>query len=331
MNLKLRCNAPACDTGATITGGGLGRSETVVGVDEISVTFHRLPVETVGDRMESVLGGEFALTDRQLLGYRTMWVGPHGAKLLHDNDRGSYAGDVHAIFTGQACRSLSEAAMRRVFEFINENGGKCTRIDLALDDFLKRVSSQEFREHRNGPDVVTNTRKGKYRGDDETGGFTFYAGSRNSRMMMRVYDKDIESGGKIDAVRYELEAKDEAAVQLQRELVDGHWGDIWASHAVKLIDFRDRSVSSNVSRCPRVPWWESIVGDARRAAPYMAEKPKRVAEKMEMWKRQNGSMLAVFTELYGGVVVQSSIMGGRNRFKSKHHELIARGREEMVA
>jgi hypothetical protein len=55
-----------------------------------------------------------------------------------------------------------------------------------------------------------------------------------------------------------------------------------------------------VSRCPRVAWYESLVGDARRSASYMAVKPLTLAETTTYVTRQWGPMLAALLAAYGG-------------------------------
>lgn len=309
-----------------------GSSESVtVGVDHLAVTFKGTGLGQVRAWASALLEGEFEKVDRAMLSYRSMAVGPLGAKLLWDNNTAKYDGDVHMILPGKACRSLELEEMRDVFGHIADKSGRCSRIDLAADDYTRRITPTQFRDERNGDTVVTMTRRGRFHIDDNTRGSTFYVGSRSSRVMLRVYDKAIESKGVIDAVRFELEIKKEAAAHVQRELKDAHWGEVWASHLVKLIDFRDRSVDSNVNRCPRIEWFESLVGDAKRAGPYMAIMPRTFKETVSYMTRQWGPTLAAALTASGGdlAVVYDLLHAGRRAWKPKHEEAVARWRKEL--
>lgn len=89
---------------------------------------------------------------------------------------------------------------------------KPTRIDLALDVFDSGISvedvmlSYEFVHSLNRQKKTQFIRSGN--------GNTFYVGSRHSEKMLRVYDKAGEQHIEADWVRYEMELKGEAAVQV---------------------------------------------------------------------------------------------------------------------
>ena len=86
------------------------------------------------------------------------------------------------------------------------------------------------------------------------------------------------------------------------QLVLGNWGDAWASRLVQLVDFRDRSANSLVNRCPRLEWFEGIVGNAEKATVY-GPRPVMSAEKAGAWlHRQVRPMPAAMTARYGGSV-----------------------------
>jgi len=313
-----------------ITGEGEKGVGVVVSVDHLAVTFRAVAVsEVVGRLAETLPIGEFTQADRGMLGYHNMLLGCGRTKVLWGTSDARRASESHVILPGGACCLLSESHMRELLRWIDELEGQCTRIDLAGDDFDKRVTPDEFREHRLGPTVVTKTRPGRWYVDDCTGGRTYYVGSRSSRMCLRVYDKAVESRGAIDSIRFELEAKAEAAVQLQHELISLHWGSVWASHLVTLIDFRERWVDCNVSRCPRVAWFESLVGDASRAAPYLARKLPSLNEATDWFIRQCGPTAAALVAANGGSVdvLYEACAEGRKRWKAKHRCLIAQGKE----
>jgi Replication initiation factor len=322
---------PLSDRGAVITGEGEERGRVAVSVDHLAVTFKTAPLSDVMERLANTLPlGEFMQADRGMLGYHNMLLGCGRTKVLWGTNEARRANESHVILPGEACRLLGEREMRELLTWISDVGGTCTRIDLAGDDFEKRATPDEFREHRLGPTVVTKTRPGRWFVDDCTGGRTYYVGSRSSRMCMRVYDKAVESRGAIDSIRFELEAKAEGAVQLQRELIGGHWGSLWASHLVTLIDFRERWVDSNVARCPRVAWFESLVGDATKAAPYLARRLPSLNEAKDWFIRQCGPTLAALVIAGAGDVVYEALDEGPRHFRAKHRYLVAQGKAPVA-
>ena len=96
-------------------------------------------------------------------------------------------------------KSVSE-----MLRLILDRGGKISRLDFAFDDYSKTFNPlQYFIWWQNGQF------KSKFRvahfdhGAD--GGTTFALGNRAGLRYLRIYDKDIESGGEIPAIRYEFE------------------------------------------------------------------------------------------------------------------------------
>lgn len=102
--------------------------------------------------------------------------------------------------------------LKRFLKLLGQLGVKMTRIDSACDDYSKSLS----------PDVLLNAIENKLnhgfkrwrtvKSDD--GGWTIYFGSVGSDRMIRYYDKTIESGGEIDAYRFEVVFKDGYASSL---------------------------------------------------------------------------------------------------------------------
>lgn len=91
-----------------------------------------------------------------------------------------------------------------------------SRIDIAFDDYSKKYDpndyaywfatiSQDKKYNCGGRMLVTNCRKGKLFFCKQYGGDTFYLGSRDNGKLMRIYDKEYQSGGAINAIRYEFE------------------------------------------------------------------------------------------------------------------------------
>ena len=113
-------------------------------------------------------------------------------------------------------RGASTYLLRRFIGFLVDMGFKCTRIDLALDDYTKSLNKADF---------VTACDNEKHHGFQSYGeqwqvtakkpkGWTFYMGSFGSDKLYRLYDKSVESDGEIDAFRLEGQYRDDYAKQI---------------------------------------------------------------------------------------------------------------------
>lgn len=292
-----------------------------VAVDWLEFSVQERDVGEVERVLRSYMAGDYLEVEHGMLGYESQKVGPGGARILSSAKRP----EVHVVLPGDWCGAVSEDQMRGLLLWVDV-AGKASRCDLAGDDWQRRVSPRDVRDAVVRGEVVTHTRRHRWIEDLGTKVGTMYFGAPSSRQMVRVYDKREESGGIIDAVRWELQTRDEAAESLVRELALGNWGATWASRLVQLVDFRDRGANELVNRCPRLGWFEAIVGNAEKAVVYDA-RPVASAEKAERWLyRQVGPTLSAMTARYGGDLgyVERLVKDGRVRWRTKHR-LLAEG------
>jgi len=294
----------------------------VVSVDWLEFSVKEVAATEVERVLCSYVEGDFMEVEHGMLGYERQMVGPGQSRILWSARRA----EVHARLPGECCRALSEGEMRGLLLWVDTRGS-VSRCDLAGDDWLRRVYPRDVRDAVKRKELVTHTRKKNWNGDPETEVGTMYFGAPSSHQRVRVYDKAEESGGEIDAVRWELQARDETGQSLVSQLVLGNWGDVWASRLVQMVDFRDRSANALVDRCPRMEWFEGIVGNAEKATVY-DPRPVTSAEKVDAWlRRQVAPSLAAMMVRYGGDVeyVGGLMKEGKRRFRTKHR-LLADGR-----
>jgi len=277
------------------------------------------------EEVEAVLGsyvvGDYLEVEHGMLGYERQKVGPGASRILWSAVRP----EAHVVLPGNWCCGLAQEQMRGLLLWVDALG-KPTRCDLAGDDWQRRVGPRDVRDAVERREVVTHTRSHRWYENVHTKVGTMYFGAPSSRQIVRVYDKREESGGAIDAVRWELQTRDEAAQSLAWALVLGNWGRVWASRLVQLVDFRDRSADELVNRCPRMGWFEAIVGNAKKAVVYEA-RPIVSAERVDWWlNRQVGPSLSAMTARHGGDLgyVETLVRDGRVRWKTKHR-LLATG------
>lgn len=94
-----------------------------------------------------------------------------------------------------------------------------SRLDVAVDDFSKSFRPDYYCRLMENNMLKTRIRYWSYIGSDRsTGGRTFALGKRNTQKYLRIYDKDKESNGEIDAVRYEFELHRNTAQKFIYEL-----------------------------------------------------------------------------------------------------------------
>jgi len=266
--------------------------------------------------------------DAGMWGYHRVMQGPGGARLLFDAPGRD---DFHISFPGKACDLISESSMRSWLNFALVHHGKPTRCDINIDDWDRVVSPGDVLVALQGRDAVTHAKRclmqrGSDVGSPETTGHTVYLGQPSSRQRLRVYDKGLESDGEIDAVRWELQARDEPAQTLVAKLATQDWADTITRRLVAFVDFKDAASSSHVELRDRLPWYERLVRGAVKASAYLPKLPKTVDQLIDWFDRQIGTTLAVAMRYWEGDLAPLWRIAkeGEKRFKPKHLAMLAR-------
>lgn len=91
--------------------------------------------------------------------------------------------------------------IKPIFQALRDNNCSLSRLDIAFDDTTKRFYPEEFLDFWRNRQVKSPCHSYSFSGSK---GSTFYLGSRANKIL-RIYDKTVESHGKIDAIRYEIE------------------------------------------------------------------------------------------------------------------------------
>ena len=178
--------------------------------------------------------------------------------------------------------------------------GWLTRFDLAVDDHGARFFTVgDIRGFLDRQDVVSKFRT--YRDvyestfTNESTGHTIYFGSRQSEVMLRVYDKQLQQNQKAATpedlinepwIRWEIELKnDRANIAADFLIQRKELGEIIMevlNNYVRLIVPDD----SNRSRCSSHPLWEKFVGMVGKLRLYVEASQKTIEEKKRWLIRQ---------------------------------------------
>lgn len=130
----------------------------------------------------------------------------------------------HWIFSGQTLNRISEAGCvpAMLIKVMMEAGGKCSRIDLAVDCRDSGVDLKEIERLIDRGEFDATSRKfSRVTGIGGNAGHTIYIGSRQSEHCGRLYDKAAEQGIAGNWVRLESELKASKARNVARQIAEG--------------------------------------------------------------------------------------------------------------
>jgi hypothetical protein len=145
---------------------------------------------------------------------------------------------------------------------------KCTRIDLAVDDYAYQLNDDQL-ENAIIDKCIVGVRGGQRINSygTKTAGTTIYLGQRRSAKFARIYDRATVTGGKIHAKRFEIEYKQGLAHSIFVDyLADGSPDSSYLlSSIIRSSISCNYKPDKNLSRSVVFEWWasfvERIVGD----------------------------------------------------------------------
>jgi hypothetical protein len=189
-------------------------------------------------------------------------------------------GQLRIHIPGLAIAATDQASFRDCIQVLMAlYAGECTRVDVAVDDGMKLTNMSDLfkaQRERNYKGVRSHRRVSSG-GLNERDGVTCYFGSKMSDLQLRIYDKAVESKGKVDVIRWELQLRRHKAKEMCRLWLDipgneeGEVAKALSGAVAGAVDFIDRSKNhKDLTRCQRLPWWEKIrayFGEAYRLKP----------------------------------------------------------------
>lgn len=279
------------------------------------------PIGETMDELNYHLPTKFDNVEHGMLGYEHQMLGVGGCRVLSTARRPEH----HVILPGKWCEAVDPVVTTCLIDWIHRHQGNITRLDLAGDDSDKRVRPRDLKAFCEADQLVTKFRTVLMHDNIMGGkGSTIYFGSAASARRLRVYDKDIESGGENDSVRWELQLRDEMAQKCSEMILNQGISKTFFESLVGMVDFRDRD-NRNVSRTYRTEWYQAIVNDAQKA-DYSQPRPVQTIERIDKWirKQVSPSLATMVTALGGDTDYLNEIaVSGQNRLSDS--QLLAIG------
>lgn len=127
---------------------------------------------------------------------------------------------IHVSWSGSA---LQGERLNERLKYALYAGGRCTRIDLALD-VPRTLDFRALYDAVRAGELDTRAKKASI--IDSDSGTTVYVGARTSEQYLRVYDKQAQTGGEKPWTRIELECKGRTANGIAQYLAGGSLLDI---------------------------------------------------------------------------------------------------------
>jgi hypothetical protein len=233
---------------------------------------------------------------------------------------------------GKVCASLEESQLRLFCSLLTDEYDyvTCKRIDIALDDFTKslwdfdeltRISNSQHYAYVKSSKFVVSTSSNNVQST------TVYFGSRQSDILYRFYQKDLESHGLIDSYRLELQIGDEKANLAYKKwlsLPESETSDYLLSLISGNITFVDRtSQDPNIERLPVYYFWQEICSLSASRTKLPSPRKVPTVERTADWLLRNSAAIYTAILALGNQLYEEILHEGMARFTYHHNCLLA--------
>ncbi|MEA3421545.1 MAG: replication initiation factor domain-containing protein, partial [Acidobacteriota bacterium] len=266
----------AVDPGHVIPGSELQKVNRT-GVHWLRNSFDFKQLDDV-KKMVSTFYGDCEISYRGILCYSARYIWPSGVSLCFDVDpelrKKAHRNRITLDIPGSACDELTAIDLLCIVEEIQYLNGRCSRLDVFFDDYTWQVSLSQLRSVIDKGDFslfrVASKNKTINRSKKENEGSTYDAvtfgrrGAIGGGKYFRIYDKNLESKGKENCLRWELEFTKHhaerafeilAGVEGRTETFSICCGAMVAGN----ILFVHRTGDRNVKKLKVYGWWQKIL------------------------------------------------------------------------
>ena len=213
------------------------------------------------------------------------------------------AGEMWMSLPGKVCSALDMGMFGEFMLEIRNRGGHCTRMDVNVDDFDKFITPLQVYDHAKSG-AIPRFRSHHYMTGEmshRATGDTYYAGTPGSPKLVRVYDKSLESKGRINAIRWEVEYRAKLADEAFNRVCDVVEADqtdlmpqLLGGMVVGSIDFRVVASAERVADRAEMGWWTRFKKKIGCEVRMRAQAPvATLAKTVRFIERQAISSLAI--------------------------------------
>lgn len=146
----------------------------------------------------------------------------------------------------------------QLLQLLEDRNCVLKRADIYVDDFSKTFYPADY-----GCWMLKGMLRTKFRKyeilSDGSKGVTFYLGDRSNGKYLRIYDKEKESEGRINAIRYEIELRKGYALKFSNEYRKNPGIDFVQFLRGSFFEVIELSNDSNRSRAALLPEWENFI------------------------------------------------------------------------
>ncbi|WBF54050.1 replication initiation factor domain-containing protein [Macrococcoides canis] len=298
---------PTSNTGAERT----NKCELSACVDWVQVTFHHPPISAIINEVLKLPITHFKDEPGGAYGYNRKMK--YSKLKIYYSDTRSDMGK-HFELTGTACREF-EAHLQNLkmtwqdfFKLCLEYGGKFTRIDIAIDDYVTYLSIPALIKKIDNGECVSKFKlakiiQGKNIANGGNRGSTLYIGSEKSNLFCRFYEKNYEQAYKrnmeVEEIglwnRYELQVRNKKAIVLVDMLIKQP--DIAyvirsiLNESVRFVSKPALSNDTNRKRWPLYRPWALFISKASKISLTMKPEVKSIQDNISWLIRQVSTTL----------------------------------------
>ena len=111
---------------------------------------------------------------------------------------------------------------KEIYHQLKDRHCQVSRLDIAFDDFTKTFTPKDFVFAWYNDEIQSTCSKITWAESGKGGGETFYLGNRRNKLL-RIYDKDKESHGEINSIRYEIELHNRYANEVSEMILNDNF------------------------------------------------------------------------------------------------------------
>jgi len=291
--------------------GSKQRESNRTGVHWLRNSFDYNQLEAV-KKMVSIFYGDCEINFRGILSYSSRFVWLSGVSLCFDENpelrQKAHRDRITLDVPGSACDELTEADLLLFMEYIQQLNGRCSRIDVFFDDYNRTVSLAQLRDVIDKKDFsmfrLASKNETIDRTKKENGGKTYDAvtfgrrGSLGGGKFFRIYDKNLESSGKENCIRWEMEFTQHHATKAFGFLAGCNGSaecfvTLCGSMVAGNILFVHRTGDCNIKRLKIYDWWQEIFGILGKLRIRIAKKKCTLKGMIDWAERQTSTTMAV--------------------------------------